>query len=123
MPSHMRPLPRDSPSDSTRSECVLGIIRDSELCLRSCTRIDANPAGAGLTNAYRTLANGGRWSPLRLTPGKQFARAPCRQEGCAGVFDGKAHLVFTPGAAFLVADILADRSARAGTFGPRAGRA
>jgi penicillin-binding protein 1C len=70
-----------------------------------------------LTNAYRTLANGGRWSPLRLTPGKQFAPAPCRQEGCAGVFDGKARLVFTPGAAFLVADILADRSARAGTFG------
>ena len=70
-----------------------------------------------LTNAYRTLANSGRWSPLRLTPGKQFAPAPCRQEGCAGVFDGKARSVFTPGAAFLVADILSDRSARAGTFG------
>lgn len=70
-----------------------------------------------LTNAYRTLANGGRWSPLRLTPGKQFARAPCRQEGCAGVFEGKARPVFTPAAAFIVADILADRSARAGTFG------
>lgn len=69
-----------------------------------------------LTNAY-PLANGGRWSPLKLTPGKQFAPAPCRQEGCAGVFDGKARSVFTPGAAFLVADILADRSAQAGTFG------
>lgn len=70
-----------------------------------------------LSNAYRTLANGGRWSSLRLTPGKQSAAASCRQEGCAGVFDGKARSVFTPGAAFLVADILSDRSARAGTFG------
>ncbi len=70
-----------------------------------------------LTNAYRTLANGGRWSPLRVTLGKRSAPALCRQEGCDGVFDRKARSVFTPAAAFLVADILADRSARASTFG------
>jgi len=70
-----------------------------------------------LANAYRTLANGGRWSPLRATPGGGVAPLPCKQGGCAGVFEGKSRSVFSAPAAFLVADILADRSARAGTFG------
>ena len=70
-----------------------------------------------LANAYRTLANAGKWTPLRAVPARQPATAPCRQGGCEGVFDGKPHTVDTPTAAFLVADILADRAARAGTFG------
>ncbi|MBS4020627.1 MAG: penicillin-binding protein 1C [Dechloromonas sp.] len=70
-----------------------------------------------LANAYRTLANAGKWTPLRAVPARQPAPAPCRQGGCEGVFDGKPHTVDTPAAAFLVADILADRAARAGTFG------
>ena len=70
-----------------------------------------------LANAYRTLANAGRWSPLRVTPGEMPAPAPCEKEGCAGVFTGADHTVFTPQAAFLVANILFDSSARAGTFG------
>jgi penicillin-binding protein 1C len=53
-------------------------------------------------NAYRTLANGGRWSPLRI----QKDDAP-----------GEAHPVFTPAAAWLVADILSDADARARAFG------
>ena len=53
-------------------------------------------------NAYRTLANLGRWSPLRLRPDDPQA-AP-RQ-------------VVDPGAAWLVGDILSDASARASTFG------
>ncbi len=55
-----------------------------------------------LVTAYRTLANGGRFSPLRLRPGEKTGR-PRR------VMDG--------GAAFLVTDILADRAARSATFG------
>ena len=55
----------------------------------------------GLTNAYRMLANGGRWSAARNTP--QAPAAPRR--------------VFDPAAAYLVADILADAAARATTFG------
>ncbi|MFH2123609.1 MAG: penicillin-binding protein 1C [Pseudomonadota bacterium] len=70
-----------------------------------------------LANAYRTLANGGRWSPLRVTPGRLPSPAPCGNGGCAGVFTGVEHSVFTPEAAFLVADILSDPAARAGTFG------
>ena len=57
-----------------------------------------------LANAYRTLANGGRWTPLRTT----FDAAQARPHATAGAFAA---------AAFLVGDILADRTARAGTFG------
>ncbi|MCB1748274.1 MAG: penicillin-binding protein 1C, partial [Gammaproteobacteria bacterium] len=53
-------------------------------------------------NAYRALANGGEWRPLRFTP-DQPAAAPRR--------------VMSAAAAFLVADILADPAARALTFG------
>ncbi|WP_428312043.1 penicillin-binding protein 1C [Hydrocarboniphaga sp.] len=52
-------------------------------------------------NAYRTLANGGRWSPLRLQPD---SRAPVMRA------------VISPQAAWIVEDILADRGARAVTF-------
>ncbi|MDQ1314620.1 MAG: penicillin-binding protein [Pseudomonadota bacterium] len=54
-----------------------------------------------LTNAYRTLANGGRHSGARLLPG-----APEKPEA-----------VFDAAASFIVADILADRAARSVTFG------
>ncbi|HTZ00532.1 MAG TPA: penicillin-binding protein 1C, partial [Rhodocyclaceae bacterium] len=68
-----------------------------------------------LANAYRSLANGGRWSPLRVTA--DGAAVPCREGGCEGVFAGPVHWAIQPGAAFLVGDILADADARAGTFG------
>ena len=53
-------------------------------------------------NAYRTLANGGRFAPLRIRAGD-----PHRS----------ARPVFTAQAAWLVADMLADPGARAATFG------
>lgn len=52
--------------------------------------------------AYRSLALDGRWSPLRLT--KTSPGEPPRK-------------VISPQAAWIVADILADPNARAGTFG------
>jgi penicillin-binding protein 1C len=55
-----------------------------------------------LANAYRALANGGRWTPVR------FERARGK---------GSARRVVSPAAAFLVLDILADPAARALTFG------
>ncbi|UCV04820.1 penicillin-binding protein 1C [Dechloromonas denitrificans] len=70
-----------------------------------------------LANGYRTLANGGVWSPLRATPGQVPPAQPCRNQGCAGVFSGKVHAAYRPASAFLIGDILADRSARAATFG------
>ena len=57
---------------------------------------------ASLANAYRTLANGGAMSPLRLQPGDPVS-APRR--------------AMDEGASFIVADILADREARVPTFG------
>ena len=55
-----------------------------------------------LTNAYRALANGGRYSPVRMR-----ADAPAVE----------ARAVVDERAAFIVGDILADPAARAGTFG------
>jgi penicillin-binding protein 1C len=61
-----------------------------------------------LTNAYRALANGGRWSPTASTPsgspGPSVPSPPSRR-------------VFETGVAYLVADILADDAARVRTFG------
>jgi len=57
---------------------------------------------AELANAYRTLANGGVWSPLRYT-----AETPT----------GPSRRMLAEPAAFIVADILSDRGARAVTFG------
>ncbi len=70
-----------------------------------------------LANAYRSLANGGQWRPLRATPGKGDSPVPCRREGCTDVFTGPSHTAFAPTASFQVGDILADRNARAATFG------
>lgn len=53
-----------------------------------------------LVDAYRTLANGGRRSPLVLAAGPGTRRR---------LMDARA--------AYIVADILSDRAARAGTFG------
>lgn len=54
-------------------------------------------------NAYRSLANAGRWTPLRLT----------RDDPA-----GSARTTTTPQAAWIVADMIADPNARVVTFGP-----
>ncbi len=58
-----------------------------------------------LTNAYRALGNGGRFSPTTLTTIRARNAKPA----------GRTALV--PGAAFIVSDILSDTNARARTFG------
>jgi penicillin-binding protein 1C len=58
-----------------------------------------------LTNAYRTLANAGRFSPTRLLATGGRSRPDAEQ-----AVDGRA--------AFIVGDILSDPNARALTFGP-----
>jgi penicillin-binding protein 1C len=67
-----------------------------------------------VANAYRTLANDGRWTRLRATAD---GTAPaCRAESC-GVFVAAPHPALSAQTSFLVGDILADRAARAATFG------
>ncbi len=55
-----------------------------------------------LTNAFRSLANGGVWSSCALTPLFSSQSAPRR--------------IYTAPVAFLVSDILSDRESRATTF-------
>ncbi|MBM4267581.1 MAG: penicillin-binding protein 1C, partial [Deltaproteobacteria bacterium] len=55
-----------------------------------------------LVNAYRTLANGGVWRPLRLLPDDES-------------YEGRR--VFSEAASFVVSDILSDRESRSTTFG------
>ena len=55
-----------------------------------------------LTNAYRALANGGEWRPARFVPEDEA---------------GPGRRALDPAAVFIVSDILADRGARALTFG------
>ena len=55
-----------------------------------------------LTNAYRALANNGVWRPLRFTPNAHIAQS---------------RRVVSPQAAYIIASILSDKTARAMTFG------
>ncbi len=57
-----------------------------------------------LTNAYRSFANGGRLSPVKLRIEEPALRAP-------------SQVVADPAAVFLTTDILADNNARVQTFG------
>jgi len=72
-----------------------------------------------LANAYRTLANGGRWSPLRLqlesSNGPDGARRTAEHRAAEHL--AAERRTITPQAAHLVTDILADNSARALSFG------
>lgn len=56
-----------------------------------------------LVNAYRTVANGGVWNPLRMTL-EEDRKSPGRR-------------LYSEQAAFLVSSILADRESRSVTFG------
>ncbi len=66
-----------------------------------------------LVNAYRTLANGGVRSPLRLMP---IADCGLRNAECRAT-KSETRRVYSPEAAFLVSHILADRESRSATFG------
>lgn len=54
-----------------------------------------------LVDAYRALANGGVWSPLRLV---------------SGGANSESRRILSPEAAFLISDILSDRESRSRTF-------
>ena len=75
-----------------------------------------------LTNAYRALARGGRWSAVQMQPGGSAgAERHLVDPAVAGrqlVEPGVAwRQLVEPGVAWLVADMLADPAARAITFG------
>ncbi len=76
-----------------------------------------------LTNAYRALANGGRYCPVRWQPEPPgISRRAGRPGGTgapptSGTAGEGCHEAVDPAAAFIVGDILSDRNARALTFG------
>ncbi|MFY9460625.1 MAG: penicillin-binding protein 1C [Aquabacterium commune] len=70
-----------------------------------------------LSNAYRALANGGRWSPLRLQVDDAKRDAKRDQAGAHGTATPSQVGPISPAAAHLVTDILADNGARALSFG------
>lgn len=80
----------------------LPLDRDGDFYGYSLALGSADVTLASLANAYRALANGGKLGKLRL-----------RQED----LPGSTRQVLDPLASFVVTDILADRNARATTFG------
>jgi len=82
-----------------------------------------------LVSAYRALAEGGRWSPLRMNrragdPGTtdDHGRTAGRDDNGDGDGDDdrddeQASRVFSADTSFLIGDILSDRAGRATTFG------
>src|SRR5262249_39694203 len=79
-----------------------GLDRSAEVYGPSLALGSADVSLWELVGAYRALATGGRWSPLRLRPDEAAV---------------EPRTVFAPPVAFLVADILADRESRSTTFG------
>lgn len=70
-----------------------------------------------LTTAYAALADGGRWRPAVLAPataGNSRISAPAGTGGA----EPAERRVFSPGASFIITDILADPQARVTGFGP-----
>ncbi len=92
----------DAFTDHLRALGFTGIVEQGDYYGAALALGDADVRLWDLVNAYRTLANGGRYSGMRLAPGDPPAAA--RQ-------------IYSPAAAFLVSDILADRASRAETFG------
>ncbi|MES2205815.1 MAG: penicillin-binding protein 1C [Pseudomonadota bacterium] len=64
-----------------------------------------------LTNAYRTLSNEGKWTPIH------FLAAPISSSSVVEGNNVSPIQALSPQASFIISDILADASARASTFG------
>jgi len=67
-----------------------------------------------LSNAYRTLANGGMYGAVTLAPRNQV---PATEVGAAGAVSRSPRRVLDARASFIIGDILSDRAARSLTFG------
>jgi penicillin-binding protein 1C len=55
-----------------------------------------------MVDAYRTLANGGEWTPLRVQP---------------SAHEATFRRIYSPETAYLISDVLSDRASRSSTFG------
>ncbi|MGQ2935048.1 MAG: penicillin-binding protein 1C [Sphingopyxis sp.] len=81
-----------------------GLVEDGEYYGFSLALGSAEVSLVEQANAFRTLANIGKWSPVAFSAGQQLRKLPPRQ-------------IVSPAAAFIVGDILADAAARTDAFG------
>ncbi|MBB6426596.1 penicillin-binding protein 1C [Sphingopyxis sp. JAI128] len=81
-----------------------GLVEDGEYYGFSLALGSAEVSLVEQANAFRTLANMGKWSPVTYQATRQLRQHPPRQ-------------IVPAAAAFIVGDILADASARADAFG------
>ncbi len=81
------------------------LVRDDSFYGAALALGDADVTLLSLTNAYRTLANGGVAGPTRFIAAPKAAKA------------GAPRRVYGRAASFIISDILADRGARALSFG------
>ena len=79
-----------------------GLVEEGDYYGAALALGDADVSLWQMTNAYRTLANGGRYSELQLTTGSHSTIS---------------RLVYSPETAFVISDILSDRASRSVTFG------
>jgi penicillin-binding protein 1C len=81
-----------------------GLVEDGEYYGFSLALGSAEVSLVEQANAFRTLANMGRWSPVNFNAARNLRQLPPRQ-------------IVSPAAAFIVGDILADAAARTDAFG------
>lgn len=81
-----------------------GLVEDGEYYGFSLALGSAEVSLVEQANAFRTLANGGNWSPVNYDATRHLRQHPPQQ-------------IVSPAAAFIVGDILADASARTDAFG------
>jgi penicillin-binding protein 1C len=79
-----------------------GLVEEGDYYGAALALGDADVSLWQITNAYRTLANGGRYSDLRLTTAGNSTIST---------------QVYSPETAFVISDILSDRASRSVTFG------
>ena len=96
-------LGTDAFAETLRALGFAGITEDGDWYGPALALGGADVTLEQLVAAYRALANGGVWTPLRLTADDDAGTAPRR--------------VLSPAAAFQVTDVLADRDGRSTTFG------
>ncbi|MGN6817138.1 MAG: penicillin-binding protein 1C [Sphingomonas sp.] len=92
----------DSFRDRLRDSGYRGLVEDGDYYGYSLALGSAEVTLLEQADAYRSLANGGRWAPVRLTKDDPHPAAKP---------------ITTPQAAWIVADMMADPNARAVTFG------
>jgi penicillin-binding protein 1C len=105
----------DTFADQLRELGFAGVVQPGDYYGPSLALGSADVTLWQLVNAYRTLANGGVWTPLRLQDAAHAS--PDARDGAREPSAMPARRAYSQAAAFVVSDILSDRDSRSVTFG------